>query len=350
MRRLNLSGRVVTGQGDGANFTDLEWAQRQFIQKLGIHPFPGTLNLTIESPNDLRIWMELRNSSGVQVVPPDDRWCTARCYPVRVMNHAPGAIVYPEVAGYPEDQIEVIAALSLRQLFDLADGDLLALEVNRPLKVGAIIFDVDGTLVDSIDAYRVVAQKAAESLDILVTSEMIREALNTHQSFWEMVLPQERDSRGQMIEELKSRAADLWPQVLSVHGRVMPGLAETLAILRSRGAKLAIFTGSNIGTFQPLEDQDLLRFFDIIVTGRDVDKRKPDPEGLLKCARMLAMSPARCAYVGDTPIDIKASQAAGMASVAVLSGAGDSALLSAQGPDWIIHSIAQLPDVLEIEP
>ena len=52
------------------------------------------------------------------------------------------------------------------------------------------------------------------------------------------------------------------------------------------------------------------------------------------------------AYVGDTPIDIQASRAAGMASVAVLSGAGDSALLSAEGPDRIIHSHARLSEIL----
>lgn len=345
-----LTGRVVRGKGDGANFTQLEWARHQFIRKLGIDPFPGTLNLILESPADLHHWEMLRDSPGVQIIPPTTNWCTARCYPVRVMNQIPGAIVRPILPGYSKNQVEVIAALSIRDSLSLQDGDSLDLEINHPLKVKAIIFDVDGTLVDSLDAYRVVAQQAARELNALITNRMIRRALNTDQSFWEIVLPEETSDRQYRIEKLRSRAISLWPEVLRKHGRTVPGLRGTLQTLRARGAKLGIFTGSQVGAFQPLEVEDLMDFFDVILTGKEVEKRKPNPEGLLKCAQMLDVSASQCVYVGDTPIDIQASKAAGMASVAVLSGAGDSALLSACGPDWIIYSISQLPSVLELEP
>jgi len=82
------------------------------------------------------------------------------------------------------------------------------------------------------------------------------------------------------------------------------------------------------------------------VTGKDVTRRKPAPEGLLKCATALRIAPHEAVYVGDTPLDVQASRAAGMASVGVLSGAGDSALLSATGPDWIVHSHTGLPEII----
>ena len=133
MRGLKLAGRVATGRGEGAKFTELDWARQQFIHKLGIDPFPGTLNLILESQGELQKWARLRSTPGIQITPADKAWCIARCYPVRVLDRVPGAIVYPEVPGYPGDQIEVIAALSLRERFHLADGNLLQLEITQPL-------------------------------------------------------------------------------------------------------------------------------------------------------------------------------------------------------------------------
>lgn len=350
MQGLILTGRVVSGKGEGATFTQLEWARHQFIRKLGIDPFPGTLNLTLESPADLHIWEILQNSPGIEVIPPTNNWCRARCYPVHVMNQILGAIVRPILPGYSKNQVEVIAALSIRDFLSLQDGDSLDFEIKRPLKVKAVIFDVDGTLVDSLEAYRVVAQQAAVELNALITDGMIRRALNTDQSFWEMILPEETPDRQNRIEKLRSKAIYLWPEVLREYGRTVPGLRTTLQTLRTRGVELGVFTGSRVGAFQPLEVEDLMEFFDVILTGKEVDNRKPNPEGLLKCAQLLDVPASQCVYVGDTPIDIQASKAAGMASIAVLSGAGDSALLSACGPDWIIYSISQLPSVLGLEP
>jgi phosphoglycolate phosphatase-like HAD superfamily hydrolase len=109
---------------------------------------------------------------------------------------------------------------------------------------------------------------------------------------------------------------------------------------------LGIVTGSQGGSFQPLRDAGLLDFFEVILTGADVARSKPDPEGLLKCAAGLGVKPDQAVYTGDTPLDIQASRAAGMGSVAVLSGAGDAALLSTAGPDWLISSHARLPEII----
>ena len=63
--------------------------------------------------------------------------------------------------------------------------------------------------------------------------------------------------------------------------------------------------------------------------------------------RRHGVSPAEAVYVGDTPAAVAAARAAGMGAVSVLTGAGDSALLSASGPDWIVASARRLPGVLE---
>ncbi|HLE30336.1 MAG TPA: HAD-IA family hydrolase [Anaerolineales bacterium] len=345
---MRIQGRVVSGRGAGAAFTQLDWARQQFLERLGIDPYPGTLNLILDAPADLARWTDLRIGPGRPVIPPDPQWCNARCYPVRLAGRLPGAIVLPDVPDYPEAQVEIIAALPLRERLSLADGDRLSLDISRPLSVRAVIFDVDGTLVDSLEAYHVVAEMAAVPHGILVTREAVRHALNTNRMFWDLILPPDQPDREGLIHRLKEEAVRQWPEVLRAHGRVFPGLRETLETLRARGAQLGIVTGSREGVFQPLRENGLLGFFGAVVTGKDVRRRKPDPEGLLKCVATLGVRPDEAVYVGDTPLDVQASRAAGLASAAVLTGAGDSALLSAEGPDWIVASHARLPDVLYI--
>jgi HAD superfamily hydrolase (TIGR01509 family) len=350
MDRLTLAGRVVTGLGQGAAFTQLDWAREQFTIKLGIDPHPGTLNLTLTQPADLARWVELRSRASCLIEPPDPAWCQARGYPVRIGGRLPGAIILPDVPGYPEAQVEVIAALPLRQELVLTDGAELALEINQPLPARAIIFDVDGTLVDSMEAYQVVAELAAGPHGLLIEREMVRYALNNnHPTFWDLIVPADRLDRLKLIELLKQEAMRRWPEVLQEHGRALPELRRTLETLRGQGLRLGIVTASRGGSFQPLRDEGLLGFFEAVVTGADVTHRKPDPEGLLKCAAALGVEPGEAVYIGDTPIDVLASRAAGMAVISVLSGAGDSALLSAASPDWLIHSHAQLPEVVRFQ-
>jgi HAD superfamily hydrolase (TIGR01509 family) len=347
MAGLTLTGQVVTGMGQGASFTQLDWVRPQFMTKLGIDPYPGTLNLRLHHPADLTRWVGLKHQVDCLIVPPDSAWCEARGYPVCIAGRLPGAIIVPDVPGYPETQVEVIAALPLRQEFCLTDGDSLALETSQPLSIQAVIFDVDGTLVDTVDAYHTVAELAAAPHGVSISREMVRFALNNnHPTFWELVTPLEHPNRLELMEAMKQEAMRCWPEVLRQHGRIMPGLRQTLETLQSRGLRLAIMTGSQSGSFLPLREEGLLDFFEIIVTGTDVVRSKPDPEGLLKCAAALGIAPGQAVYVGDTPTDVRASRAAGMAAVSVLSGAGDSALLSAAGPDWLIYSHARLPEII----
>ena len=285
---VTISGRLVTGQGQGASFTRLPWAREQFLARLGIDPYPGTLNLVLDEADARSSWEALRARPGEPIEPPEPGFCAARCYRVRLEGWLPGAIVLPEVPGYPTSQVEVISALPLRETLSRSDGDCISLEASDPLRVRGVLFDVDGTLVDSLGAFRVAA------------------------------------------------------------AGVVPGLRETLEALRGRAVCLGIATGSDEASCEPLHREGLMGYFAAAVTGGDVEPRKPNPGVLLECAAALGVEPPEAVYVGDTPLDIAAAKAAGMAAVAVLTGAGDSALLSRSGPDRIIASVALLPDLLEV--
>lgn len=128
-----MKGRVATGSGQGRHFTQLDWARRQFVQKLGIDPFPGTLNLVLEDAESIDVWHRLRKTPGARIENPNDgpNDCDGRCYPVTIEGRIDAAIVLPEVAGYSPVQIELIAAVGLREALDVKDGESLRLEIEQ---------------------------------------------------------------------------------------------------------------------------------------------------------------------------------------------------------------------------
>lgn len=126
-----MRGRVATGTGQGRHFTQLDWARRQFVQKLGIDPFPGTLNLVLEDAESIDVRHRLRKTPGARIENPNDgpNDCDGRCYPVTIEGRIDAAIVLPEVPGYSPVQIELIAPVCLRDALDLTEGDSLRPEI-----------------------------------------------------------------------------------------------------------------------------------------------------------------------------------------------------------------------------
>ncbi len=345
---LRLSGEVATGRGEASGFTRIDWVRTQCVERLGIDPFPGTLNLLVTDELDRQTWVAVANGPGIRLDPPDGASCGARCYPVTILGRLPGAAVRPDVDDYPVAQVEVIAAVSIRDVLSLGDGHRVDLDVREPLRVRAVLFDVDGTLLDAMAAFRVVAQRAAAPYGLAITEDAVRQALNTNCPFWDLVLAPDHPERATLTRDLVRTARDLWPGVLAEHGRVFPAVPALLDTLRDRGARLGIVTGGHGSSLVPISELGLLDRFEAIVTGRDVKRPKPDPEGLLKAAAALDVDPAEMAYVGDTPMDVGAARAAGMFAVGLLSGAGDSALLSAAGADRIVASHDRLPELFEV--
>jgi phosphoglycolate phosphatase-like HAD superfamily hydrolase len=339
-----ISGRVTAGAGKGAAYTCLAWAREQFVEKLGIDPFPGTLNLHIQ-PGERESGEAARLSATVRVRPPGEG-CSARCLPVRVCDRVPAAVVWPDVSDYPADRLELIAAVSLRELFALQDGDEVTITSGAAMPVRAAVFDVDGTLVNSIEGMRLAADQAAGLYGYRVSLDMVRRALNYGESLWEMVVPE-----GERIDEelpgvLRRETWRRWPGVVDTCVNPFEGIEHTLRRRRDAGVRLAIYTGSRGESFAPLERAGLLDWFDPVITAADVTRPKPDPEGLLRILEAVGAAPRDAAYVGDTRHDVLAGRAAGMRTVGVLTGAADSAILTMAGVDHLVADHRGLADVL----
>jgi len=124
-------GHLATGIGQGRHFTCLDWARAQFMEKLGIDPYPGTFNVVLDDVDAMSVWERLKRTPGIRIDNPNDgpHDCDARCYSVSIEGRIDGAIVFPEVEGYPAAQVEIIATVSVRDALVIKDGAAVKLTI-----------------------------------------------------------------------------------------------------------------------------------------------------------------------------------------------------------------------------
>ena len=123
---LVITGKIVSGAGQGAFFTRIDWVQQQCNEKLGFKPYPGTLNLEI-SAEDLPIIESLDREKGVELISPDPKFCNGKAFPV-LLEEIGAAIIIPEqkVRVHPKNIIEIIAPLNIKASLNIKDGDSVA--------------------------------------------------------------------------------------------------------------------------------------------------------------------------------------------------------------------------------
>lgn len=207
--------------------------------------------------------------------------------------------------------------------------------------VEAVIFDWDGTLMDSKEA--ILATYRA------TTTELLGKPYPTEPDDVHRIIQlRAKESFDQIAAgdaELAERIATTFHreyQVMQARTQPFPGTAETLASLRDAGIKLGVATSkARARTELEGERTGLLGFFDAIVTGDDVERAKPDPESVAKAIAELGVSPAAAIYVGDGPNDVLAGRGAGAITVGVAFGFHPDEL-AAEGPDHIIDLPSEL--------
>jgi riboflavin kinase, archaea type len=104
--------------------------RKQFIEKLSIDPYPGTLNLEIFDPESLQSFNALKTKKGIEITPEDPSFCSAQCYPALINGQLKAAIVFPLVKDYPENKMELIASEKIKEALSLHTGDLLEVETS----------------------------------------------------------------------------------------------------------------------------------------------------------------------------------------------------------------------------
>jgi HAD superfamily hydrolase (TIGR01509 family) len=121
------------------------------------------------------------------------------------------------------------------------------------------------------------------------------------------------------------------------------GIVEILDFLRHQGTKLAIFTGKGRRTTAiTLRALELHGYFDLVVSGNDVTRHKPDPEGILKVLREFSVLPGQALMVGDSINDVRAARAAGVRIASVLWDCYDPDRIRQAQSDYLFERVDDL--------
>ena len=224
----------------------------------------------------------------------------------------------------------------------------------KKLKVAAVIFDLDGTLIDSIDIYFTIVENALKRLNLpAVSRNQILAAAESEEFKWELVLPQDvLDRKTEIIDEAWAVINEIAPQMFADNLELIQGAERIVENLSSSGLKIGLVTSTQrqyLETkMQPLKNAGVDTLFEAIITSDDVEKRKPAPDPLVTCAQQLDMKPGNCVYVGDTTTDIKAGKAAEMRTIGVLTGFDEYETLEKESPDAIVENVRYLLEVIDV--
>jgi 2-phosphoglycolate phosphatase len=227
---------------------------------------------------------------------------------------------------------------------------------NRKLTVDAVMFDLDGTLIDSVPVYYQIIDIVFEELGVpAVSRETLLEAMDGGEFDWGCVLPENMKSREvELAQTARGIIDEIAPPMFHKQIQLIPGTDEMFREIAAMGIKIGLVTSTPAQQMPvkmiPLSNAGLAHLLEVIVTADDVRNKKPSAEPLVQCSEKLGVPHKKCVYVGDTRVDIRAGRAAGMKTVGVLTGFDDYEALKNEMPDAIINSIAQLSETLGFRP
>jgi pyrophosphatase PpaX len=211
----------------------------------------------------------------------------------------------------------------------------------RPLR--AVLFDWDGTIVDSAEASFRCYVRLFESYGIAFDRARFQRTYSPdwYRTYTTLGLPKK------CWDEADAR----WLGFYAGEENVMLGGArEAIERLQQAGMALGIVTsGNRARVARELEGLGLRGLFGVVVSADDVEKRKPDPEPIVRGLELLGVAAGEAAYVGDSPEDVEMAHAAGVYVVGVPGPFPNREELKAAGPDLVCDSIAAAVAALTAE-
>ncbi len=205
--------------------------------------------------------------------------------------------------------------------------------------VRAVLFDWDGTLVDTAEASFRCYVRLFEEFGVPFDRDTYARTYspNWYQTFRMLDIPEER----------WPHADERWlAHFAEEEVALIDGARELLDALHARGLATGIVTSGS--RERVLRELDRHRFaFHECVFGCDVKEKKPHPEGLLLCLERLSIAADEAVYVGDSPEDVAMARAAGVYSIAVPGGYPNRDALLASRPDAVAESLREIIGALD---
>jgi HAD superfamily hydrolase (TIGR01509 family) len=211
-------------------------------------------------------------------------------------------------------------------------------------QVAGVIFDIDGTLVDSfatlVSVLNIILKKY--QLDP-VSEEFLASCFRRNMNLGETLHENYSSSFEEpFIETLRSDILDLFLKVEVEEVKPFPGVDRLFEKLKTHQLKIGIATGR----MSPPENEwarfrryGLEKYLNALVTSREVEQRKPSPDAIIECARRLEIPLGQSLVVGDTASDIIAARRAGAIAVAVSTGQDSLESLKSQHPELLFENL-----------
>ncbi|HEY5717599.1 MAG TPA: phosphoglycolate phosphatase [Motiliproteus sp.] len=213
----------------------------------------------------------------------------------------------------------------------------------------AVLFDLDGTLVDSVPSLAAAVDRTLAALGRTPAGlQAVRSWVgNGAHTLIERALSASHTPDPDLDPALTEQALALFLAFYAEQPEqgttLYPGVAECLAELDARGVPMALVTNKPARFVPPLlHSFDLTQRFRLVLGGDSLNEKKPHPQPLLYAAAQLGVAPQQCLMVGDSVTDIRAARAAGMAVACVRYGYNHGAPIDDSGADWTVDSLVEL--------
>lgn len=219
-------------------------------------------------------------------------------------------------------------------------------------KPAMVLIDVDGTLVDSVPDLAYCVDEMLKQLDMPVRGEeRVRHWVgNGVERLVRRALINQLD--GEPDEALFQKALPvfeaLYAENTSRRSCLYPGVKEALEFLRSTGVHIGCVTNkASQFTLPILADLGVKDYFEIVICGDTLAKKKPDPLPLLHAAEQMGVAPEQSLMLGDSMSDVKAARAAGFDIVCMSYGYNHGEDIRDYHPDAVVDSMNEIQTVVD---
>jgi HAD superfamily hydrolase (TIGR01509 family) len=218
------------------------------------------------------------------------------------------------------------------------------------MALDAVIFDLDGTLVDTNRLHIEAWQQVMQSHGYHVAEDRVFVEIGKGgDNLVPDLLGKEADERDG--ETMRAEQPKAYAKLANERGiKVFPGARELIKALRDRGLKTVLATSSGkaqLETTEKASGLEITQLVDEVANADDADKSKPFPDIVTAAAKKLKVSPAQCAMIGDTPHDAEAAKNAGVVLLGVTCGGHDPRTLLQSGARATFRDPQEILDRLD---
>lgn len=207
----------------------------------------------------------------------------------------------------------------------------------------AVIFDLDGLLIDSEPIWRAVEQRVFAPLGVDLTDDDCRGTMGLRVDEVVAHWFARRPWAGPDPAEVVRRIVDGVVEVIGTRGTPMPGVGHAIRVAHTPDTRLALASSSPERVIHAaLRRLGHDATFEVVVSAQHEPRGKPDPGVFLTTARVLGVSPAACTAIEDSPNGVRAAKAAGMWCVAVPEPGSHTTAVAEAGADVVLGSLADL--------